>query len=121
MNLKRNRWRKLCSFSHVSEVSDGLFWVQQNEQGRLERRHQRGIWAELMVVAKFAMNKTRDVTRMTTTPPTVNRSHKSEFVRIIYSSTKDFSTFHFPNSTSGSEICSDHRHSQAFSRCPDEI
>ncbi len=96
-------------------VQTRCFWMRRNMEGQLERSPQRGIWAELMVVAKFAMNKTRNATRMTTTPPTVNRSHKSELLRIIHSSTKDFSTVLFPNSTAGAEICSDHRHMRAFS------
>lgn len=42
-----------------------------------------------MVVARFAMNKTRNATRITTTPPTVIRSQKSDLSRMRLSLFRD--------------------------------
>jgi hypothetical protein len=52
-----------------------------NIMGPGERRAYRGSWAEQRVVARLATKRTRKATRMTTTPPTVIRSQKSELSR----------------------------------------
>lgn len=61
-------------------------------------------------MARFAMNKTRNATRITTTPPTVIRSQKSDLSRMRFSLFRDVCVAHFPNSTGGAEVCSDHGH-----------
>ena len=67
-----------------------------------------------MVEAMFARNKTRNATRITTTPPTVIRSQKSELSRICVSSLADVTTAHIHNSTVGADVCSDHHHIQTL-------
>ena len=67
-----------------------------------------------MVVARFAMNKTMNATRRTTTPPTVIRSHKSEVLRIRLSLYRADHFAHFPHSTVAAEVCSDQGHILSF-------
>ena len=76
--------------------------------------YQFGSWAELMVDAMFATNKTRNAIRITTTPPTVIRSQKSELSRISVASLADAITAHTLNSTVGAAVCSDHHHNPDF-------
>ena len=69
-----------------------------------------GSWAKQMVVARLAMNRTRNATRMTTTPPTVSRSQKSEPSRISNSRFTGMTIALMSNFTAGLEVCSDHGH-----------
>jgi hypothetical protein len=69
-----------------------------------------GSWAKQMVVARLAMNRTRNATRMTTTPPTVSRSQKSEPSRIRNSRFTGMTIVLMSNFTARTEVCSDHDH-----------
>ena len=80
--------------------------------GDNECSYQLGSWAKLMVDAMFARNKTRNAMKITTTPPTVIRSQKSELSRIIIASLADGTAAHFLNSTVGADVCSDHHHNR---------
>ena len=63
------------AFRH--RLSDGWIATQRCPEMPVYR----GSWAAQSVVAKLATKRTRKATRITTTPPTVRRSHKSEVVR----------------------------------------
>jgi hypothetical protein len=75
-----------------------------------------GSWATQMVVARLAMNKTMNATRITTTPPTVSRSQKSELSRISNSRFAGMIIALTSNFTAGAEVCSDHHHTRNLSR-----
>ena len=67
-----------------------------------------GSWAEAMVVARLARNKIMNATRITTTPPTVIRSQKSDLSRMLLSLYREACLDHSPNFTAGAVVCSDH-------------
>lgn len=75
-----------------------------------------GSWAEQMVVARLAMNKTRNAMRITTTPPTVIRSHRSELSRISNSGFPCMTIALISNFTAVAEVCSDHHHTRNLRR-----
>ncbi len=77
-------------------------------------RAYRGSWAEQRVVARLAMNRTRKATRITTTPPTVSRSQKSELSRASNSRFPVITIALISNSTGPAGGCSDHDHMQVL-------
>jgi len=76
----------------------------------------RGSWAEQRVVARLATNRTRKATRITTTPPTVNRSQRSELPRATTSCFPVITIALTSNSTALTNDCSDQDHRQT--PCP---
>ena len=81
-----------------------------------EAGHYRGSWAEQRVVARLATNKTRKATRITTTPPTVSRSQRSEPLRASNSCLPVITLVLMSNSTTLIYECSDQDHRPAL--CP---
>jgi len=80
----------------------------------------RGSWAEQSVVARLATKRTKKATRITTTPPTVMRSQRSEFSGASNSGFRVI-TFVLTSSFTGPKgVCSDqhHRHVLCRSRGP---
>ena len=75
-----------------------------------------GSWAEQRVVARFATNKTRKATRITTTPPTVSRSQRSEPLRTNDSCFPVITHILTSNSTTLTNECSDQDHRPTL--CP---
>ena len=94
--------------------------VREPDTRRCNRRQSGrylGSWAKQMVVARLAMNSTRNATRMTTTPPTVSRSQKSEPSRIRISRFTGMTMALISNFTARTEVCSDHGHMRSMG-CP---
>jgi|ERR1700734_2937917 len=81
-----------------------------------ERRRYRGSWAEQRVVARLATNKTRNATRITTTPPTVSRSQRSELSRASNSRFPVITLVLMSNFTVLTNDCSDQGHKRTL--CP---
>lgn len=81
-----------------------------------KRRVYRGSWAEQRVVARLAINSTRNATRITTTPPTVSRSQRSELSRASNSRFPVITMVLISNSIEPVDNCSDQDHRQALSR-----
>ena len=77
----------------------------------------RGSWAEQSVVARLARKRTPKAIRMTTTPPTVNRSQRSEFLPVSNSRFAAMDLVLMTHSTEADGNCSDHGHNQV----PDRI
>jgi len=75
-----------------------------------EGRVYRGSWAEQRVVARLATNKTRKATRITTTPPTVSRSQRSELLRASNSCLPVITLVLMSNFTALTDDCSDQDH-----------
>jgi hypothetical protein len=100
----------LTRFAGANVEVQGSCWVGVTLKAPQNAFSQLGSCAELMVEAMFARNKTRNATRITTTPPTVIRSQKSELSRISFSSLADVTTAHIHNSTVGADVCSDPHH-----------
>jgi hypothetical protein len=75
-----------------------------------EGRVYRGSWAEQRVVARLAANKTRNATRITTTPPTVSRSQRSELSRASNSCFPVITVVLMSNFTALTNDCSDQGH-----------
>ena len=78
-----------------------------------ERQGYRGSWAEQRVVARLATARTTKATRITTTPPTVRRSQRSEawFVMDCCFAGIGFVLSH--NFTEATKHCSDQDHKRA--------
>ena len=104
----------LTMFADANVEVQGSCWVRVTLKVPQNALSQLGSCAELMVEAMFARNKTRNATRITTTPPTVIRSQKSELSRISFSSLADVTTAHIHNSTVGADVCSDRHHIQTL-------
>jgi hypothetical protein len=81
-----------------------------------EGRVYRGNWAEQRVVARLATNKTRKATRITTTPPTVSRSQRSELSRASNSRFPVITLVLISNFTALTNDCSDQDHRPTL--CP---
>jgi hypothetical protein len=77
-----------------------------------------GSWAEQRVVARLATNRTRKATRITTTPPTVSRSQRSEPLRTNDSCLPVITLVLTSNSTTLTNECSDQDHRPT--RCPSQ-
>jgi hypothetical protein len=81
-----------------------------------EGRFYRGSWAEQRVVARLATNMTRKATRITTTPPTVSRSQRSELLRANNSCLPVITLVLISNFTTLTNDCSDQDHRPTL--CP---
>ena len=79
-------------------------------------RFYRGSWAEQRVVARLATNRTRKATRITTTPPTVSRSQRSELSRASNSRIPVITLVLMSNFTALTNHCSDQDHRPTL--CP---
>jgi hypothetical protein len=79
-------------------------------------RAYRGSWAEQRVVARLATNRTKKATRITTTPPTVSRSQRSELSRASKSRNPVITLVLISNFTVLTDDCSDQDHRQTL--CP---
>lgn len=86
-----------------------------DEAGRKTTRDYRGSWAEQNVVARLARNNTPKATRMATTPPTVTRSQRSEFLFMSNSRFAAIGLVLITHSTEAVGICSDHGHNPILS------
>ena len=75
-----------------------------------ERRFYRGSWAEHRVVARLATNRTKKATRITTTPPTVSRSQRSELSRASNFCKPVITLVLMSNFTAHTNDCSDQDH-----------
>ncbi len=95
--------------------------ARSSGKGRMEQeavRAYRGSWAEQMVVARLATKSRAKATRMTTTPPTVSRSQKSEVLLTSNSRFPVITDLLMHHSTEAVGDCSDqdHRHAVCQSR-----
>jgi hypothetical protein len=88
--------------------------VARMSQGN--RRAHRGSWAEQRVVAMFAINNTMNATRITTTPPTVSRSHRPELSRARNSLFPVITMILISNSIELDNVCSDQDHMRSSLR-----
>lgn len=70
----------------------------------------RGSWAKQRVVARLATKRTRKATRMTTTPPTVKRSQRSEELRASVSCFAVMAVVLTHSFTGCRKVCSDQDH-----------
>src|ERR1700760_3751274 len=84
--------------------------------GRGEGSCYRGSWAEQRVAARLATNRTRKATRMTTTPPTVRRSQRSELLRWTNSCFPVIAVALHCHSTVLANVCCDQDHKPAVWR-----
>ena len=76
----------------------------------------RGSWAEQRVVARLAAKRTRKATRITTTPPTVRRSQRSELSRASNSRFPVITNVLIHSFTGPKHDCSDQGHKRVFCR-----
>jgi hypothetical protein len=81
-----------------------------------EGRAYRGSWAEQSVVARLATKSTRKATRITTTPPTVRRSQRSEVLRASNSGFPVITNVLNSSFTGPGKDCSDQGHKLVLCR-----
>ena len=89
--------------------------VAGSESSR-ELRAYRGSWAEQRVVARLATKRTRKATRITTTPPTVRRSQRSEVLRASNSGFPVIMNVLINSFTGRMHDCSDQDHKHVLCR-----
>jgi hypothetical protein len=81
-----------------------------------ELRTYRGSWAEQRVVARLATKRIRKATRITTTPPTVRRSQRSEVLRASNSGFPVITIVLINSFTGRMHDCSDQDHKLVLCR-----
>jgi len=103
------RSNRFVPFEYSRRCLDGIV-------GGGEEKAYRGSCAEQRVVARLATNRTRKATRITTTPPTVSRSQRSELSRVSNSRFPVIPIVLSCNFTVLTNDCSDQDHKQTL--CP---